>query len=146
MLFVIVTFMLPGCKWFSSNCEHCHDHQTTETKNKSSIIKITSMQEFQEKVISSTKPVVVDFSAAWCGACQTIKPTFEKIAQDLASKYLFVEVDVDAAGQIANNYNIKGIPTITFFKNGKEVVSEANRIVGTIDENALKATIEKYLE
>ena len=104
------------------------------------------MQEFQEKVISSTQPVVVDFSAAWCGACQTIKPTFEKIAQEFVAKYVFAEVDVDAASEVANNYNIKGMPTITFFKNGKEAVSEENRIIGATDENTLKIAIEKYLK
>ncbi len=152
LLLVGVTslLLLSGCNWFSG-CSDCksHDHESHGSKQASSensaITKVTSASEFEEHVLKSKKPVLVDFGAKWCGACQTMKPTIEELSQELGNRYTFVEVDVDKAGDIAGQFNIRGIPTFTFFKDGKEVPAENERIIGAVDKETLKKALTKYL-
>lgn len=153
-IFMLSTLIMPGCTWLPS-CDCPHDHSgnhahkhpaaTPVPADTATVLKISSIKEFEEKVIASTKPVIVDFSAQWCGPCQSMKPIVQELAQELGSHYTFVDVNVDAAQDVARAYNIQGIPTFTFFKDGKEVISEQERIVGAIEKNTLKAALEKYL-
>jgi thioredoxin 1 len=74
---------------------------------------------FEEIVIKSEKPVIVDFWAEWCGPCRMITPIIEEISSEYSGKVVVVKCDVDNSPQVAAKYGIRNIPTVLFFKNGK---------------------------
>jgi len=74
---------------------------------------------FEELVIKSVKPVLVDFWAEWCGPCRMVGPIIEEISREYSDKALVVKCDVDNSPGIAAKYSIRNIPTILFFKDGK---------------------------
>lgn len=83
------------------------------------MIEITTEQQFQDEVVSSDKPVLVDFWAPWCGPCKILGPTFEALAAETPN-VKFVKVNVDDSG-IAAHYGVRGIPTVMAFKDGNVV-------------------------
>lgn len=91
-------------------------------------------QSFQEEVLKSDKPVLVDFWATWCGPCKIVKPVVEKLADQYAGKVKVVEVDVDQNPQVSGQFGIMSIPTLMFFKNGQPVKT----MIGAQGEEALK--------
>lgn len=103
--------------------------------------EITSAN-FQKDVLGSKAPVIVDFWAAWCGPCRMLAPIYEKVSKDFAGKMVFAKCDVDANQELAQKYDIRGIPCMVIFKNGKE----ADRLVGAMDENTLKTKISAALK
>ena len=74
---------------------------------------------FDEVVLRSDKPVVVDFWAEWCGPCRMIAPAIEEIAKDFEGKAVVVKCDVDSSPGVAAKFGIRNIPTVLFFKNGQ---------------------------
>jgi thioredoxin 1 len=76
---------------------------------------------FDQIVLSSDKPVVVDFWAEWCGPCKMIGPYIEQMADEFKEKAVVVKCDVDASPNVARKYSIRNIPTVLFFKNGEIV-------------------------
>ena len=74
---------------------------------------------FNEVVIKSDKPVLVDFWAEWCGPCRMVAPIMEDISQEYNGKALVVKCDVDSSPGVSEKYGIRNIPTILFFKDGK---------------------------
>jgi thioredoxin 1 len=86
---------------------------------------------FDDVVIKSDKPVVVDFWAEWCGPCRMIAPIIEEISREFAGKAVVAKCDVDNSPQIAAKYGIRNIPTVLFFKDGKI----ADRQVGAVPKN-----------
>ena len=94
--------------------------------------------DFNKTVLESKTPVLVDFWATWCGPCRIVAPFVEEIARDYADKAVVAKMDTDANPQTPMKYGIMGIPTLIFFKNGKEV----ERIVGAVP----KAMITKKLD
>jgi thioredoxin 1 len=96
---------------------------------------------FQEEVLDSTLPVLVDMWAPWCMPCRMVAPAVEKIAQDNFNKLKVCKLNVDDNQAIAARYNIQGIPALLIFKDGKEY----DRIVGAVPPQAIQAKLEQAL-
>ena len=93
------------------------------------IIKVNS-QNFEEEVIKSEKPVLIDFYADWCGPCKMLSPIIDEVAEE-NTDIKVVKVNVDDAQDLAMKYQVMSIPTLVVIKNGEEV----NRSVGLIDKS-----------
>lgn len=98
--------------------------------------------DFEEKVLNSDLPVVVDFWAVWCAPCKIIAPTLVKLAKENAGKLIIVKIDVDTNSQWATKYGIQGIPTTLFFYKGKI----AYRQVGALPEPVLRNIVAQFLD
>ncbi|MBI5541542.1 MAG: thioredoxin [Bacteroidia bacterium] len=96
---------------------------------------------FEELVVKSDKPVLVDFWAEWCGPCRMIAPLVHELAEEYNGKAVFGKVDVDNNVGVASKYGIRNIPTILFFKNGQVV----DKQVGAVPKKALAEKIDKLL-
>ncbi len=98
-------------------------------------------QNFQDEVLKSETPVLVDFWAEWCGPCKIVKPVVEKLAEEYKGKIKVVEVDVDQNQQVSGQYGIMSIPTLMFFKKGEPVKSA----IGAQGEDALRKMFDSVL-
>jgi thioredoxin 1 len=96
---------------------------------------------FDEVVLKSTVPVVVDFWAQWCGPCLAIAPALEELAQEFDGKLVIAKLDVDNNPEKSQAYQVRSIPYLVFFKNGQ--ISE--RHVGMASKGDLKKKIESQL-
>jgi thioredoxin 1 len=84
----------------------------------STVVELTS-ENFEELVLKSSKPFLVDFWAAWCGPCRAVSPVVEEIAADMADSILVGKLNVDEQGSIAQQYRVMSIPTLILFKDGE---------------------------
>lgn len=76
---------------------------------------------FEEVVLKSDKPVVVDFWAVWCGPCKMLAPTIDELSNELEGKAVVGKVDIDANQEFATKYGVRNIPTVLIFKDGEVV-------------------------
>ncbi len=83
--------------------------------------EIINKDSFDEKVLGSDVPVVVDFFATWCGPCRMLSPILEEIEGDKAGAVRFYKVDVDQSPELAMSYNVVSVPTLVLFKGGAPV-------------------------
>ena len=97
---------------------------------------------FEQIVLKSQLPTLVDFWAAWCGPCRMVAPVVEELSEEYDGRVNFVKLDVDQSPQIASRYGIMGIPTLIVFKDGKPV----SNIVGFRPKAELKQSLDAALE
>ncbi len=103
-------------------------------------VKVTS-QTWEQEVLKSPGTVMVDFWAAWCGPCQMIAPTIDELAVEYDGKLKVGKLNTDENPDIAGKYQIMGIPTLLFFKDGKLV----DKIVGAASKKQFKQKIDSIL-
>ena len=102
---------------------------------------VATDQNFEEEVIKSTVPVVIDFWAAWCVPCKMIAPTLDELAQEFAGKAKVGKLNVDENREIAGKYGIRGIPSLLLFKDGEI----KDQMVGVHSKQEISSMISKNL-
>ncbi|HDZ77664.1 MAG TPA: thioredoxin [Candidatus Omnitrophica bacterium] len=100
-----------------------------------------SDSNFKKEVLESDLPVLVDFSASWCGPCKAITPIVEDLAREYEGKFKICKLDIDEGQSTASTYGIMSVPTLMIFKNAKV----AEQIVGAVGKDQLKQKIEANL-
>ncbi len=106
----------------------------------SKVTQITD-NDFDEKVLSSELPVLVDFWASWCGPCRALAPVIEELAEEYDGKIEVMKLNVDENPSTAALYQIRSIPTLLLFRNGEPI----DRIVGALPKDHLSESIENSL-
>jgi thioredoxin 1 len=107
----------------------------------SDAVNSVTVDTFDQEVIQSTNLVMVDFWATWCGPCKIVAPVVEELAKEYEGKVTFVKVNTDENQDLATKYNIRGIPTLMFFKEG----NIADQVVGAVPKAQLKSKIDSLL-
>jgi len=98
-------------------------------------------QTFDNEVLKSQVPVLVDFWAAWCGPCRAIAPTVEELGSEYAGKLKVVKVDVDENQDVSMRYGVQSIPTLLVFKDGQMV----ERLVGAYPKAAILSKVKPHI-
>src|SRR3954452_2592505 len=110
------------------------------TRQMASTLSLTAA-EFDQQVLQSDVPVLIDFWAEWCGPCKAIGPSIEQLATEYAGKAKVYKIDVDSEGDLATKYGVMSIPALLVFKGGKEV----DRMVGAAPKPQIAALIDRSL-
>ena len=105
-----------------------------------SVVEVTDAN-FDQEVLQSEQPVLVDFWAGWCSPCKMIAPAVDKMAESYAGKLKVAKVNVDQNGATPSRYGIRGIPALLFFKGGKVT----DQIVGYVPDEVIEEKVQKML-
>ncbi|KAL2339693.1 hypothetical protein Fmac_007633 [Flemingia macrophylla] len=105
-------------------------------------VKVVTDSSWNNLVIASDTPVLVEFWAPWCGPCRMIAPVIDDLAKEYAGKIACYKLNTDDSPNIATQYGIRSIPTVLFFKNGEKKES----IIGAVPKYTLSATVNKYVD
>jgi thioredoxin 1 len=90
-----------------------------------------------DSIINSEKPVLVDFFATWCGPCKTLAPILKQVKDNLTERITILKIDVDKNEQLASKYQVRGVPTLILFQNGKQLWRES----GVLSQDEIIKTI-----
>ena len=104
-------------------------------------ILVLTVENFQAQVLQSTKPVLVDFWAEWCGPCKMIAPVLDELAAELDGKVTIGKINVDEQQALATQFGIQGIPTLLIFKGGQVI----DQVVGLRGKKDLQSRLERAL-
>lgn len=104
-------------------------------------MKQLKSNEFQKEVLESNVPVLVDFSAVWCGPCQMMGPVLEQLSAEYEGKAKVFKVDIDESADLAMKYQIMSVPNMIFFQNG----APKDAVVGAVPAEFLKEKLERLL-
>ncbi len=103
--------------------------------------QVVTDSSFEQVVLQSNRPVLVDFWAEWCGPCRVLAPTVEAVAEQYAGDARVVKLNVDDSPAITQRYGVQGIPTLILFKDGEE----KERIIGVVSKEAISRTIDEHV-
>lgn len=99
------------------------------------------MKSSFSKIINSEVPVLVDFFADWCGPCKMLAPILKEVKNDLGDKIKIVKIDVDRNHNLSSTYQVRGVPTMLLFKNGKQVWRQS----GVVQKADILSVIQNHL-
>jgi len=105
-------------------------------------VTVLTSQNYESIVTNSTKPVIIDVFAVWCGPCQYMAPIFEELSKELGDKYIFAKVNIDEERELGVKFNVSSIPTFLFIKNNKVI----GRELGFMEKETVKTKIEEYFK
>lgn len=101
-------------------------------------VRVFNDMNFDEEVMKSGEPVLVDFTATWCGPCKALSPIVDQVAEELAGKIKVGKLDIDDAPVTASKLGVRGVPTLMLFKNGQR----AAQLVGLTSKQKILAMIQ----
>jgi thioredoxin 2 len=117
-----------------AKCGHCHRPLFFERPVP------VSAKSFATQIERNDIPVLVDFWAEWCGPCKAMAPVYERITAEFEPEVRFLKVDADAEPELTNRYNIRSIPTLMLFRNGRVIAQQA----GAISAEALRSWLRRH--
>jgi len=101
-------------------------------------VRVFNDMNFDDEVMKSSDPVLVDFTATWCGPCKALSPIVDQVAEELVGKLKVGKLDVDDAPITASKFGVRGVPTLMLFKNGQR----AAQLVGLTSKQKILAMIQ----
>ena len=99
------------------------------------------MKDSFNNIINSETPVLVDFQADWCGPCKMLAPILKQVKEEMGNALKIVKIDVDKNQSLASTYQVKGVPTMLLFKNGKQVWRQS----GVLQKNDILRIVQQHI-